>query len=269
MKSQESQGEEMNSLFEEIRRRMDASEGMTGFYYKNLITGESFGIRETNAFEAASVIKVPIMVAAFEAFEKGIIEPEELYTLRREDKYPSCGALNMLHDGLQLTWLDLVTLMIILSDNSATNLFIHRLGMEQINACMRQHGLKVETVNRLLFDTEKSRMGIQNYVSPEGVGRLYEAMYRGELVSKNASGQMLHILKNQRLNGKMPFYLDEDSIAHKTGEDDGITHDTGIVFAEKPFIACFTSNRTQVPQFERLIQEVTKELAELQKEEHG
>lgn len=250
----------MRELFRRMQEVFDACEGLTGFYYKNLATGETFGIRQTQAFEAASVIKVPVMIKAFEAFEKGELKPQAVYELKREDKMPSCGALNMLHTGIQVTVLDLVTLMIILSDNTAANILIRLLGMEAVNDCMRRQGLTAESVNRLLFDSEKSAQGIQNYVSPEGMGILYERMYRKELVSPQASGQMLHILLNQRLNGKMPFYLNAD-IAHKTGEDDGITHDTGIVYAQQPFIACFNSNRTNVPVFERLIQEFTRELA--------
>ena len=78
------------------------------------------------------------------------------------------------------------------------------------------------------------------------IGILLEKMYRGELISEAASAQMLDILKSQKLNGKMPFYLHEYGIpiAHKTGEDDGITHDVGIVLTDKPFIICFLTNES-------------------------
>ena len=77
---------------------------------------------------------------------------------------------------------------------------------------------------------------------------------------------MLQILKDQRLNGKIPFFLDDYEIAHKTGEDDGITHDVGIVFADHPVLLCFASNHTDVPAFERLIQDMARDLVAVQKD---
>ena len=90
-------------------------------------------------------------------------------------------------------------------------------------------------------------------------------MYKGELISHKASEEMISILKNQRLNGKIPFYFKgEVKIAHKTGEDDGITHDVGIVFAPQPFVVCFCSNEVNVPCFEHAIQKITKMLYDMQ-----
>ena len=94
------------------------------------------------------------------------------------------------------------------------------------------------------------------------IGMLLEKAYRGELVSPAASRQMLDILLAQQLNGKLPFFLDCE-VAHKTGEDDGITHDAGIIFAPKPFIVCLFSNNTDVPPFERLMQDIARELYEM------
>ena len=97
------------------------------------------------------------------------------------------------------------------------------------------------------------------------MGMLLEKMYAGTLVSPEASREMLEILRNQKLNGKMPFFLKPRGIAcaHKTGEDDGITHDVGVVYTRKPFVLCMLSNETQVPVFERMIQDTARELADL------
>ncbi len=78
-------------------------------------------------------------------------------------------------------------------------------------------------------------------------------------MSPEADAEMLGILKDQRLNGKMPFFLHGLKIAHKTGEDDGITHDVGIVYADHPLILCFASNHTDVPAFERFIQDAARD----------
>ncbi len=171
---------------------------------------------------------------------------------------PSCGALNRLHDGLRLTVEDLVNLMIILSDNTATNLLFERLGLENVNQAMTALGLSPATrCRRKLFDEEKSRLGIENEVTARDMALLLEGVLRGSLISPEASRDMMEILSAQRLNGKMPFFLHSRGIrcAHKTGEDGGITHDVGIILTEKPLIFCFLSSETDVPAAERVLQQ--------------
>jgi len=198
------------------------------------------------------------MVEAFRQMEAGLIDFDAPVTIRREDKLPSCGALTYLHDGVTVTVGDLVTLMIILSDNTATNLMIGMLGIENINKTIDDLGLTGTWLNRMLFQPELSRQGIQNYVSAVDMGKLLQGMLQGEIVSPEASARMLEILGNQRLNGKLPFYLHSRDIrcAHKTGEDDGITHDVGVIFAEETCVVCFLSNDTDVPLAERAMQDV-------------
>jgi beta-lactamase class A len=205
------------------------------------------------------------MVEAFRRFEEGTLSPEAVHVLKEEEKMPSCGALNRMHAGLEVSMLDLVDLMIVLSDNTATNILIDILGIENVNATMRAEGLAKSTLRRKLFDAAGHAAGIENHVTALEMGMLLEKMYRGELISEAASAKMIEILKNQKLNGKMPFFLKPMGIAsaHKTGEDTGITHDVGIVFARKPFVLCMLSNETEVPVYERLIQDIARDLAVL------
>lgn len=251
----------MNNLM----KRMHAAPGHVAMYYLPLEGGCAQMMNENMPLMAASVIKIPIMVEAFRQFEAGKLSPEEKHVLREEEKMPSCGALNRMHAGLEVTMRELVELMIVLSDNTATNILIEKLGIEHVNETMRSLGMKATVLRRKLFDKKASAAGIQNTVGARDIGILLEKMYRGELVSEAASAEMLDILKNQKLNGKMPFYLHEHGIkiAHKTGEDDGITHDVGIVFTRKPFVLCMLSNETDVTTFERLIQNIARELADM------
>lgn len=250
---------------ENILAMLNEIPGKIGFYYKNLTTGEEWTLNPTLPLMAASVIKIPVLVEVFAQIEAGTVDKNEIYEIQEQDKLPSCGALNYMHTGLAVTLADLYTLMIILSDNTATNLLIKKFGMENINHRMRGLGLSVTTINRLLFDASEGAKGKENYISAKEIGFLLEKMVRGELVSPSASAQMLAILKNQRLNGKIPFYFtSEVKIAHKTGEDSGITHDVGIVFAPQPFVVCFCSNEVDVPRFESAIQRITKMLYDMQ-----
>lgn len=237
--------------------------GNACFYYKNLVTGQVRSHQPDVVINAASVIKIPIMVEAFRQFEAGLLREDERFTVSHADHLPSCGALTYMHDGLQVNALDLVTLMITLSDNTATNMLIKRLGIERIAQTMADIGLENTKLRRLLFEAEKSRQGIKNTITAREIGLLLERMTQGKLISPAASKRMLDILACQRLNGKMPFYLHSEGVkcAHKTGEDDGVTHDVGVVYAGEPFIVCFCSEGVDVPRFERIIQEATADFA--------
>lgn len=233
--------------------------GRISFYCKDLQTGSTASFRAEESLCAASVIKLAVLTEAFFRIEEGFLDPHEEYVLRAEDKLPSCGAFTYMHEGLRVTMEDLYTAMIIHSDNTATNILLHRFGMEAVNRRMRSLGLSITTVNRLLFDGEAAARGLENQISAGEMAFLLEKMYKGELVSPKASKEMLQILKNQRLNGKIPFFLHGMGVpvAHKTGEDDGITHDVGIVYGSSPFILCFCGNNTDVPLFERFMQDMS------------
>ena len=237
--------------------------GHVAFYYRPLDGGCARMFNEMMPVVAARVIKIPIMVEAFRQFEAGELDPRQTYRIRHEDKMPSCGALNRMHDGLEVTMRDLVELMIVLSDNTATNILIDRLGVDRVNATLEAEGLKVTRLRRKLFDRAGMEAGLSNHVCAREIGLLLERMYNGTLVSPEASAQMLEILRNQKLNGKMPFFLKPRGVAcaHKTGEDDGITHDVGVIYAKNPFVLCMLSEETDVPAIERLIQDVERELA--------
>lgn len=248
-----------------LLERMRNASGRVSLYYQPLDGGCALMHNENEPLIAASVIKIPIMVEAFRQFEAGILSPDDVHVLRDAEKMPSCGALNRMHDGLEVSLRDLVELMIVLSDNTATNILIDLLGKDNVNATLQAYGITRSVLRRKLFDREAHLAGIENTVTAQDMGILLEKMYRGELISEAASREMLEILRNQKLNGKMPFYLKPRGIAsaHKTGEDDGITHDVGIVFARNPFVLCMLSNETDVPVYERLIQETARELADM------
>ena len=248
------------TIFDRIR----AFPGDVGFYFRRLNgSGPALLHNPDLPLIAASVIKVPIMVAAFMEAGAGRLDFDATVIIRPEMKQPSCGALTYMHDGLEVTIRDLVTLMIILSDNTATNILIDMLTPAVVNRTMEALGIPGINLRRRLFEPELSAKGIQNTVTTRGVGMLLERMAAGSLLGAEADGAMTRILLDQRLNGKLPFYLHDRGIrcAHKTGEDDNITHDAGIVYAEEPFVICMLSNHVEVPAFERLIQETARACA--------
>ena len=234
--------------------------GEVGLFIRDTVTGEEITFQKDVPVVAASVIKIMVMAEAFRQKEKGLISFEEEVVIRKEDKLPSCGALTYLHDGIRMQIRDLVTLMIILSDNTATNLLIDLLGMDSVNEGIRLLGLKGTDLQRKLFMPELSRQGIENHVTAGDMAAVLQALQAGQIVSESDSREMLQILKDQRLNGKIPFFLHEHGIdcANKTGEDDGITHDVGLIYAEHPLVFCFVSEETDVPRAERFIQDAAR-----------
>lgn len=249
----------MRETLEGIIDKCSNMRGDTAFCWVDLNTRERRSYNGDKPLVAASVIKLFIMGEAFRRIGEGL-SADTPFKIGREMKMPSCGALSYMHDGLTVTLWDLITLMIILSDNTATNILIDHLGIDSVNAFIDSIGADGCRLNRRLFDSEASKRGIENYVTASGVARFLEMLYDGTLVSAEASEHMLRILLDQRLNGKIPFFLDCKT-AHKTGEDTGITHDAGIVFSEKPFVLVMLSNNTFTPAFDRFIQDTAALLA--------
>ena len=246
----------------EWMNRLRATQGRVGFWTKPL-DGEATGFNEDLPLVAASVVKVPVMVEAFRQFRAGLLDPDEQVTIRPEDRMPSCGALTYLSDKVRPTLMDLTTLMIILSDNTAANLMIDRVGVDAVNRTMEERGVPGICLRRKFFQPQLAALGVTNTVTARGCGVLLEKIAKGELLGGEDDARMLSILYNQRLNGKIPFFLHGVKIAHKTGEDDGTTHDAALIQAKRPFVLCMLSNDVDVPEYERLMQDTARELYEM------
>lgn len=246
-----------NRILESLKN----SEGKVGFYYKNLVTGKEISFNENDSFLAASVIKLPILAEIFRQAAFGNVDLSEKITVRNKDKMPSCGALNLFTDEPSVDIRTLCRLMIAISDNTATNVLINRFGIDELNRGFQEIGFKDTKINRLLFDAEASEQGKENFIVPREIGMLLEQIYFMSFVNEEISTEIEEILLEQQINHKIPGKLPEDiKVAHKTGEDDGITNDVGIVYSEEPFVIVFASNDTNVPEFENLIREISFQL---------
>ena len=190
-----------------IISKLSEVEGKVGFYYKNLVTKEVISYNEDEPMLAASLIKLMVLGEVFRQLSSGILKDDEIFVTRECDKVPSCGALNYMDEGLKLTLKDLYTLMIILSDNYATNILIDRCKINNINSFIQNNGFKNTVLKRKMFDEVGVKNGLENYTTAKDMGILLEKIYNGDLVSKKASYKMLEVLKNQRLNSKIPFFF--------------------------------------------------------------
>lgn len=245
---------------EQILNRLRAVPGKVSFYYKDLTTGEMASLNEHMPLVAASVIKIPVMIELMRRIEEGTLDPDLLIEVTDADRVPICGVLTFFHTGTKVTPMDLCWLMITISDNMATNLLIDLLGIDAINQTLQSLGLRDCVLRRKLFESKPEFRGLTNTVSAGEIGLLLEKMYRGELISRKASEKMLNILDAQQCSNKLPLLLPDARIAHKTGEDDGITHDCGILYAKKPFILSFCTNEVDTPAMNLTIAEIARDL---------
>lgn len=245
----------------DVIARLEALPGEIGFTYKNLVTGERWGYHEDEQFESASVIKLPIYAVVMKLCAVGALDPSEKLLCREADKLPSCGALQYFTGEVEADIRTLCSLMISLSDNSATNLLIRRLGIDFLNEEFRRIGLTGSHIERLLFDSAASARGLENRIVPAEMGMLLEQIARRRFVSAAVSEEMEGLLRRQQIKHKIPGYLPRGTaVAHKTGEDAGITNDVGVVFAAQPFVLCFASNHTDVPLAERTLRQLSLDL---------
>ena len=253
------------TALEKIRAEMEQLPGHLGFYYKNLATGETYGVNAEEAYLAASVIKLPIFLHVLREIAEGRMTFEERIAVGEVDKMPSCGALSLLTGEYTMDVRSLLNLMIDLSDNTATNLLIRRCGIEELNRSFAKMGLEKTVIRRRLFDSAAAARGIENTICPKEMADLLEALFRGAFVSEEVSEYALGVLKKQqirhKIRGKLSYRF---PVANKTGEDENLSNDVGIVYAKEPFIVCWTGHGTDVYRWEDLIRRGSALLADAQ-----
>lgn len=221
-----------------IKNLIDQLDGDAGIVVKNMKTGESFMFHEDILFPSASIIKLPILWKLFKKIEAKQAALKDIILLQDQDKVGGFGILKELHSGLNLSIKDLATLMIILSDNVATNILIDLLGMEAINDSCKDMGLNATILQRKMMDAEAKKKGLDNFTSPRDILCILENFLTSEDLTNESKIEILDILKKQQCNNKLPVFIDSNvAFAHKTGDLPGVEHDAGILFLEdKPII---------------------------------
>ena len=255
----------LHSLTDQIQSFIDATGAEFGVSVLHLESGEEININADASFPMASVLKIPVLCAAFRQIEQGQFALTDRWELTVAEKNIGSGILTWFDDGLRPTVRDLLTLMMIISDNTATDMIMHRVGVAEIDAFMKELGLahihmamdihgifddimgaENSDPRRLFVDLNKKRQapptrrdgsayspGPDNNAStPRDMTRLLSMMARGEVVSTQACGNMLYIMLQQQLNQRLPRFLPYGiPFAHKTGTLGGIRNNAGILYA--------------------------------------
>jgi len=230
--------------------RIDAAiagfKGKVWVYAKNLDTGKDYSLRADEPVRTASTIKLAILAETFHQIAQGKIKWDDEIVLTKEKKKGGSGILFEFSDNTKIDLRTAVHLMIVLSDNSATNLVLDKVTTDSVNDFMDTLGLKQTRSLRKVFGGGESKAWDDPANKPFGLGRssprdmvrLLEMMEKGEVVSKEASAEMIAILKHQQLKDGIGRGLpDAVESASKSGALDALRSDVGIIYSPHGRIA--------------------------------
>lgn len=220
-------------LKEELIRYTELLGVESAFVIKDFKTGKTISYNEPLVVPSASLIKVPVMIEAFRQIKAGILSPDQRLSVRSEEVVPF-SVLEFLDHGNSYTLLDLIRLMIIYSDNTAANILMELVGRDNVNACIRDLGLKETKLQRKMMDSESRKAGKENYTTAGEMADIMIRLYQGEILDRESSEQMLAIMKGQADECMMRVDLpDEIVIARKSGELENLNHEIAIVYSDQ------------------------------------
>jgi beta-lactamase class A len=253
-------------LQQNIERVTRSVNARWGIYVKCLETGEEVTINADQQMDTMSVIKIPLMAEAFRQIGEGKFKLTDRVTLEESAKRPGTGIIRSLDAGATLTIKDLLTLMIIVSDNTATDLIFDKVGgVEPVNRLMQNYGLSSTRATgpasvwfaalraapsaAEFHQQAKTPFGLS---SPRDMGKLLERIATGKAVSPEASAQMLQMMRGQVYSSRLPKYVTGFRVAHKTGDFlPYIGNDVGIFESDKRHVvvSVFTAGHTGVGSY--------------------
>ncbi|MBF2063134.1 MAG: serine hydrolase [Calothrix sp. C42_A2020_038] len=220
-------GQEMSVLENQIKTLMTRYKSLTpGMFFLDLQTGNYLNINGEKIFPAASTIKYPILIALFEEVDAGRIELDEKLIMQRRHLAGGSGNMRFRRVGTQFSLLETATLMMTISDNTATNMVIDRLGgIAKLNQRFRAWGLEQTIMQKHLGD-----FGGTNKTSAKDLVRLSALLTSRKLLSDTSRSQVLDIMYRCQNRGLLPSGLGKGAnIAHKTGTLRFVLGDAGII----------------------------------------
>jgi beta-lactamase class A len=267
-------GAQTTALESALRARLDSLPAQSSFYAKQLSTGREVAIRADVPMNTASVIKIPVMILAFRDAEAGRLDLDARHTIRAEELRRGSGLLQTFAVGLQPTYRDILTQMIITSDNTATDIMIARVGLGRVNRMLDSLGYRDtrlrmtvgETFRQLFVAADPGHASLTDrevferaFPNDSGAGRrnaafvldstrwlgrttareisrLLEQLERGQLASPASTTAMRRILRQQLYASRLPQRVSfRVGIGHKTGDwPPFLGNDVGIMYPPAP-----------------------------------
>ncbi|MFA1822136.1 serine hydrolase [Virgibacillus oceani] len=225
-------------IFSELKKQISQEiEAVSDKFSIYIETEEgSIAINETKRRRAASLIKVPILMEGYRQVENREIHPDTLVYIDKKMSVSGSGVISYLTNGHIGSIQNMLELMIIVSDNTATNVLLDKLDIDKVNALTHSIGCTDTLIERMLMDKDAQSAGLDNYTSAKDMVLLLKRINENnDFFSRQSQLQMLDILGNQQFTHKLPLYGEEkDGIKfyHKTGELEGVEHDAAIMEAK-------------------------------------
>lgn len=233
------------SLDEQVKPLAASFKGKVSLFAKNLDTGQTYALNADERVRTASTIKIAVMIEAFARVAEGKAKWTDEVVLTKEKKVSGSGILGELSDGLKLTLRDAVNLMMILSDNTATNLVLDVLTTDAVNARMESLGFKQIKINRKVGsggestagkDPENKKFGL-GVTTPREMVLIMEKLERGEVINAAVSKEMIDLMKREQGRNALGRSLWDVPMASKYGALDRLRSAVGILYTKNGKIA--------------------------------
>jgi beta-lactamase class A len=215
-------------------------DGVMALAVKDLTSGDTFFIHGDEVMPQASSIKIAVLANLFLQAQQGKLKLTDEYTVNKEDLVDGSDIMMGLSLGItRLTLRDLATMMVAVSDNSATNVLIRRVGMENVNAMLESAGLHVTRLRRQMMDLKAASEGRENVSTPREMMTLLELIYHGKLLNKEMTADFIKILSTHKESSLLQGLPDDAIAANKPGELEAVRNDSGIILMKnRPYILC-------------------------------
>jgi beta-lactamase class A len=229
-----------------------AHHGVVGYSVHNLDTGERLSLRGDEKFPTASLIKVAVLVTLYDLVEKGLVSPDDRLTMDKVDQVPGSGTLQFMHPGLELTVHDAAWLMSTISDNTATNLLLDKVGIRRVWEKMDSLGLRQTRIHAKVFlarftsvapdSSAKYGLGV---TTPNEMTRLFGLLAAGRAVNARADSTMLDILSHNEDYQMMQRYVSGVRAPRKTGATDQVRTECALFYLQSRVVACVLTKENQ------------------------
>jgi beta-lactamase class A len=215
-------------------------DGVMGVAIEDLTTGDHFFLHEDEVFAQASSIKTTVLANLYLQAQQGKLKLTDSYTVQSSDLVPDSDIMGGLTPGVtRLTLRDLATMMVAVSDNSAANVLIDRVGMQNVNAMLDSLGLTHTRLRRKMMDLQAAKEGRENISTPREMMTLLDAIYRDKVLNKESTADFFKMLSTNKASfipRDLPAGL---KVANKPGELEAVRNDSGVVFVEgRPYVIC-------------------------------
>jgi beta-lactamase class A len=235
-----------SDLEAQLKQLAASHQGHVALYAKNIATGESVSLDADRPVQTASVIKLPLMLQAFEQVNAGKLKLADSVELTKDNQVGGSGILDLMDPGLRLTLKDTITLMMTLSDNTATNMLIDTVGLKPTNEMLVRMGMKSTYFYKKVFKpaegpmpADQKQFGLGKTTAKE-MAAVMESIYRCDMGDRALCIDMITIMRNQQYRDMLPRYLqasdsseDLSPIADKIGALDDVRNDVALVYTKR------------------------------------